>query len=231
MDKTPISAAQIFASISAGRDVTATKSVKLPNFNRTSPTKRLLPTSSSTSTSNSNSNSTSPAIAAFKPAVLRADKSVASSLQLSDRVYSRPPLGKPLYSVSGYMITIHATDAHSGYWPTDTDSNGPGTSWNQPADASIQLTIWKTSCGEGLARLLKLSDGIYINLVYMIRLSLMGVITNITADPENEPWMITDWPAGYRMYVRHTKKAGSESYPYGTYTVARISQSLRDLFQ
>ena len=133
MDRTPISAAQIVATVSAGRDA---KGNKLPNFREKFSTKQL------------------------QPAVLYADRSKASTTQRSDRVYARPPRGNPLYTVIGHTIFIHATDAQCGYWPTKVDPEERGLSWHQPADASIrQFAVWKDRCGQELAKLLGLDNG------------------------------------------------------------------------
>lgn len=98
------------------------------------------------------------------------------------RVYRCPPRDRPLYSVQGYTITIHASDAHSSFWPHTNDPNDPYiVSWHQPVDYNDPVYIaWNARLAKSLAKSLDLGD-------------------------TSQEWTLSDLPEGYRMFRRHDR--------------------------
>lgn len=103
------------------------------------------------------------------------------------RLYRCPPRDRPLYSVKGYTIQIHATDADHSYWPVLADSNDPNvSSWHQPVSAEDPIyATWNSRLAKALVKSLDLGD-------------------------PSKDWLLASWPEGYRMFRRHDRQGGDD---------------------
>lgn len=66
----------------------------------------------------------------------------------------------PMYTVQGFEIAVHATDAHESCWPygSDLDPDNNTVYW-QEAASERQTQRFIKSCGHKLAKLLGLTEG------------------------------------------------------------------------
>ena len=104
------------------------------------------------------------------------------------RVYRCPPRDRPLYSLTGEVISIHASDGNACYWPTTGDPDDPDIiSWHQAVDQDDPA--WKT---------------------WNVRIAKNLAKTFDLGEPVNE-WVLSGFPEGYRMFRRHDRQYPNDS--------------------
>lgn len=113
--------------------------------------------------------------------------SVASSTASTPRtrIYRCPTRDRPLYSVKGYTIVIHASDGDPNYWPLVTDpqdSQRPPQGHQAVNQDDPIYAVWNSRLAKALAKSLDLGD------------------------PAKD-WILAGWPEGYRMFRRYDLQA------------------------
>lgn len=79
--------------------------------------------------------------------------------QAPSQIYKCPQRDRPLYSVKGKAILVHATDADRAFWPTELAARPELPFWHTAVeDNDKRQATWRLRAGQVLARELNLDN-------------------------------------------------------------------------